>query len=154
MIAQIATKQGDTARVIRALEAVVKVDSADVESARTLAQLVAKGGDAARTAAAYSIVAEVDPFDVQAQTMVGRYAMQQRDAPRAIRAFRSALAAGPPDRAAAHVELAEAHFLAGQLGDAKRETLAALEIAPSFERAQDLLLKIVSAQPAGAGGAP
>jgi len=154
MIAQIATKQGDTARAIRALEAVVKVDSADVESARTLAQLVAKGGDAARTAAAYSIVAEVDPFDVQAQTMVGRHAMQQRDAPRAIRAFRSALAAGPPDRAAAHVELAEAHFLAGQLGDAKRETLAALEIAPAFERAQDLLLKIISAQPAGAGGAP
>ena len=42
MIAQIATKQGDTARAIRALEAVVKVDSADVESARTLAQLLAK----------------------------------------------------------------------------------------------------------------
>ena len=43
--------------------------------------------------------------------------------------------------------------MAGQLGDAKRETLAALEIAPSFERAQDLLLKIITAQPAGAGGA-
>ena len=154
MIAQIATKQGDTARAIRALEAVVKVDSSDVETARTLAQLVAKGSDAARTAAAYSIVAELDPFDVQAQTMVGRYAMQQRDAPRAIRAFRSALAAGPPDRAAAHVELAEAHFAAGQFGEAKRETLAALEIAPAFERAQDLLLKIISAQPSGGGGAP
>jgi tetratricopeptide (TPR) repeat protein len=154
MIAQIATKQGDTARAIRALEAVVKVDSSDVESARTLAQLLAKGGDAARTAAAYAVVAELDPFDVQAQGSVGRQAMQQKDAPRAIRAFRSALAAGPPDRASAHVELAEAHFLAGQFGDAKRETLAALEIAPAFERAQDLLLKLISAQPAGAGGAP
>jgi tetratricopeptide (TPR) repeat protein len=153
LIAQIATKQGDTARAIRALDALVKVDSSDVESARTLAQLVAKSGDTARTAAAYGVVAELDPFDVQAQIAVGRDAMQKRDAPRAIRAFRSALAAGPPDRAAAHVELAEAHFLAGQLGDAKRETLAALEIAPSFERAQDLLLKIVSAQPSGAGGA-
>jgi tetratricopeptide (TPR) repeat protein len=154
MIAQIAIKQGDTARAIRALEAVVKVDSADVESARTLAQLVEKGGDSARTVAAYTVVAELDPFDVQAQTVVGRHAMQQRDAPRAIRAFRSALAAGPSDRASAHLELAEAHFLAGQLGDAKRETLAALEIAPAFERAQDLLLKIISAQPSGAGGAP
>jgi tetratricopeptide (TPR) repeat protein len=154
LIAQIATKQGDTARAIRALEAVVTVDSADVESARTLAQLVAKQGDAARAAAAYAVVAELDPFDVQAQAAVGRQAMQQKDAPRAIRAFRSALASGPPDRAAAHVELAEAHFMAGQLGDAKRETLAALEIAPAFERAQDLLLKIISAQPPGAGGAP
>ena len=154
MIAQVATKQGNTERAIQALEAVVKVDSADVESARTLAQLVAKGSDAARTAAVYSVVAELDPFDVQAQTAVGRYALQQKNAARAIRAFRSALAAGPPDRAAAHVELAEAHFMAGQFGDAKRETLAALEIAPAFERAQDLLLKIISAQPAGAGVAP
>jgi len=32
---------------------------------------------------------------------------------------------------------------AGQLPEAKKEILAALEIAPSFERAQDLLLKVV-----------
>jgi hypothetical protein len=75
--------------------------------------------------------------------------MAQKDLPRAIRSFRVALAAGPADKAGAHTELAEAHFAAGQLGDAKREALAALEIAPSFERAQDLLLKIVSA-PEGA----
>ena len=35
-----------------------------------------------------------------------------------------------------------AHLAAGQYADAKKQTLAALEIAPSFERAQDLLLKI------------
>ena len=38
------------------------------------------------------------------------------------------------------------------LADAKRQALAALEIAPSFERAQDLLLKIVEAQPRAPGG--
>jgi tetratricopeptide (TPR) repeat protein len=148
-IAQIAMKQGDTARAIRALEAVVKVESSDVESARQLAKLVAPLGDAARTAAVYGIVAELDPFDVQAQAAVGRRALQQRDAARAQRAFRSALAAGPADKAAAYLDLAEAYFLGGQLAEAKRETLAALEIAPSFEGAQDLLLKIISAQPAG-----
>ena len=36
--------------------------------------------------------------------------------------------------------------MAGQLGDAKREAIGALEIAPSFERAQDLLLKTITAQ--------
>ncbi|MBI2828865.1 MAG: tetratricopeptide repeat protein [Acidobacteria bacterium] len=154
LIAQIAIKQGDTARAIRALEAVVKVESADVESARKLAMLVAPLGEAARTAAAYGLVAELDPFDVQAQAVVGRHALRQHDAARALRAFRAALAAGPPDKAVAHLDLAEAHLLAGQLGDAKRETLAALEIAPSFERAQDFLLKLIAEQPAGAGGAP
>ena len=152
MIAMIATKQGDTARVIRALEAVVKVEPSDVEAARQLAGLVAPLGDEARTAAAYERVAEIDPFDAPAQAAVGRYALKQKDAPRAVRALRAALAAGPADRAVAHVDLAEAFLMAGQFGDAKREALAALEIAPSFERAQDLLLRIVSAQPAGGGG--
>jgi len=149
-IAQLALKQGDTARAIRALEAVIKVESADVEAARKLASLVAPLGDEARTAAVYAVVAELDPFDGQAQAVVGRRALAQRDAPRAQRALSAALAAGPADKATAHADLAEAHLLAGQLADARRETLAALEIAPSFERAQDLLLKIIEAQPAGA----
>ena len=105
-------------------------------------------GDAARTASAYALVAELDPFDGQAQAIVGRHALAQRDATRAVRALRSALAAGPADRATAHTDLAEAHLLAGQHADARREALAALEIAPAFERAQDLLLKIIDAQPA------
>jgi tetratricopeptide (TPR) repeat protein len=151
-IAAIALEQGDTPRAIQALEAVVKVDSNDVEAARKLAALIAPLGDEARTAAVYQMVAALDPFDVQAQTAVGRYALKQRDTERAIRAFRAALAGSPPDRAAAYLDLAEAHFQAGQLDDAKRQALAALEIAPSFERAQDLLLKIVEAQPRAPGG--
>jgi len=153
MIAAIATKQGNTPRAIAALEAVMKVEPNDIESARRLAELLAPLGDAARTAVAYERVAEIDPFDVQAQSIVGRHALGRKDTGRAVRALRAALAAGPSDKAVAHTDLAEAYLLAGQLGDAKREALAALEIAPAFERAQDLLLKIISAQPDGAGAA-
>ena len=149
----IATERGDTARAIQALEALVKVDHTDVESARKLAALLEKQGDAARTAAAYEVVAELDPFDAQAQGHVGRFALKSGDADRAIRAFRAALASNPADRAGAHIDLAEASFAAGQVDEAKRQVLAALEIAPSFERAQDLLLKIVDAQPGARGGA-
>ena len=152
LIALIATERGDTARAIRALEALVAVDHTDVESARKLAASLEKQGDAARTAAAYQIVAELDPFDAQAQGRVGRFALQRGDSERAIRAFRAALASNPSDRAGAHIDLAEASFSAGQMDDAKRQALAALEIAPSFERAQDLLLKIVDAQPGARGG--
>ena len=63
--------------------------------------------------------------------------------PAAIRAFRAALASQPPDKAVAHYDLAQAYLLGGQSADAKRETLEALDVAPSFEPAQDLLLKIV-----------
>ena len=143
-----ALERGDTERAIRALQAVIDVDPADVESARRLAALLEPLGDAARTAAAFGRVAELDPFDVRAQSVVGRQALRQRDPAMALRAFRSALAGGPADRAEVHVGLGEAYLMAGQFADAKREIVAALEIAPSFERAQDLLLDTITAQAA------
>ncbi len=143
VIAKIAMERKDTPRAIKAFDALMQADHTDVEFARTLASLVAPLGDPARTAAAYARVVEVDPFDADAQAALGRAAIQLRDASTAIRAFKVALAIGPVDRATAHYNLAEAYVLVGQIGDAKKQTLAALEIAPSFERAQDLLLKLV-----------
>jgi tetratricopeptide (TPR) repeat protein len=148
LIAAIALEQKETARAVEALEALVRVDHSDVESARRLATLVAPLGDAARTEDAWRRVVAIDPFDTQAQAEMGRLALARKDTETALRAFRSALATRPPDRATAHVDLAEAHIAAGQFDEAKRQALAALEIAPSFERAQDLLLRIVDA---GAG---
>jgi tetratricopeptide (TPR) repeat protein len=142
MIARIALEQKDTARAIRALEAVMRVDHSDVESARKLAELVGPGGDAARAEDAYRRLVAIDPFDSQAETQLGRLALKRKDTATAVRSFKSVLGANPPDRATAHADLAEAHLAAGQYGEAKKQTLAALEIAPSFERAQDLLLKI------------
>jgi tetratricopeptide (TPR) repeat protein len=90
-------------------------------------------------------VVAIDPFDSQAQTELGRLALARKDTGTALRAFRSALATRPPDRATAHIDLAEAHIAAGQLDEAKKQALEALEIAPAFERAQDVLLRIVDA---------
>ncbi len=56
---------------------------------------------------------------------------------------RPALAAGPRDPAAAHCNLAEAYLVGGDRIQARRQTLAALEIASGYERAQELLLKLV-----------
>ena len=142
-IASIALEAKNTTRAIQALDTFLKVDGNDVEAARQRAQLLEPLGDAARTAAAYLRVLDGDPFDTHAQTIVGRAALQRKDAGAAIRALRAALASQPPDKAVAHFDLAQAYLLGGQSADAKRETLEALEVAPSFEPAQDLLLKIV-----------
>ena len=69
--------------------------------------------------------------------------MQRNEADSASREFRAVIALGPVDRAAAHTDLAESYFKAGKTAEAKKQTLAALEIAPSYERAQELLLKLV-----------
>jgi len=90
----------------------------------------------------YRRLVAIDPFDREAEAQLGRLALKRKDPLMAVRSFKSVLGSNPPDRAQAHVELAEAHLAAGQYADAKKQTLAALEIAPSFERAQDLLLKI------------
>ena len=143
MIAAIANEMKDDTRTIQALEAVVKTDSADLESARRLATLLEPLGDAKRSEDAYRRVVGIDPFDRDAQAAYGRLALKRKDNDTAQRAFRAVLASNPPDRAQAHVDLAEAYVSAGQVPEAKKEILAALEIAPSFERAQDLLLKVV-----------
>jgi Tfp pilus assembly protein PilF len=44
-----------------------------------------------------------------------------------------------------HTDLAESYLKAGKRDEAKRQALAALEIAPSYARAQDLLLQLTDA---------
>ena len=141
-IAGVALKAKDTPRAIRALEDLLKVDHSDVEAARQLVSLVEPLKDPARLEAAYKRVVDVDPFDGKAQAGLGQLALRRKDTATAVRAFRSALATNPADRASAHTDLAEALLAAGQPREAKTETLNALEIAPSFDRALDLLLKI------------
>jgi tetratricopeptide (TPR) repeat protein len=141
-IAQVAMKAGDKPRAMRAFEDVLKIDHSDVEAARTLVSLLEPLNDPARTEAAYRRVVDVDPFDAKAQAGLGRLALRRKDTTTALRAFRSVVAANPTDRATAHTDLAEALMAAGQLKEAKTETLNALEVAPSYDRALDLLLKI------------
>jgi tetratricopeptide (TPR) repeat protein len=64
-------------------------------------------------------------------------------APRvAVRERRAILALDPVDRAAAEYRLARAHLLAGNRDDARRAVLRALERAPSYREAQELLLEL------------
>ena len=79
--------------------------------------------------------------------MLGRFAMQREDPEAAAREFRAVLALNPVDRASAFTDLAESYFRSGKKADAKKQTLAALEIAPTYERAQALLLKLTGGQP-------
>jgi cellulose synthase operon protein C len=146
MIARVALEKKDTERAIKALEASLLIDPSDLDAARQVAGLVAAKGSDTATEAAYLRVVGIDPFDSQAQTEVGRLAFKRKDSAAALRAFKSALATQPPDRAAAHTDLGEALLATGDAVEAKRHTLEALEIAPSFERAQDLLLKLPASQ--------
>jgi tetratricopeptide (TPR) repeat protein len=142
-IAKLALARGDTVQAVDALEGIVAHDGANVEAARQLAHLLDASGDRTKSLAAWTRVAELDPFDATASAVLGRQALDARDGRNATRWFRAALAAGPSDRAAAHCDLAESYLSVGESTLAKRQVMAALEDAPTYARAQDLLLEIV-----------
>jgi hypothetical protein len=48
----------------------------------------------------------------------------------------------PPDAAGAHYDLARSLEASGNRAEAKREVLRSLEMAPGFEKAQELLLRL------------
>jgi tetratricopeptide (TPR) repeat protein len=142
-LVEAAEASGDRARAIAELETLLTHDHTEVEVPRKLLALAEPAADQRRLALASERVAMLDPFDAAPHRVLGRLALDRKDADAAVREFRAALAAGPVDRAGAHCDLGESYFLAGKATDAKREALLALEIAPTFERAQDLLLKTV-----------
>jgi cellulose synthase operon protein C len=84
----------------------------------------------------------IDPYDMGAARKLGESAMESKQWPAAIRAYRVLMSLNSSDPAGAHYDLARALMASGNLPEAKHETLRALEIAPTFSKALQLLLKI------------
>jgi tetratricopeptide (TPR) repeat protein len=144
LMAQIAMQKNDHARAISELEAVLHTAHTDLESARLLAkQLEQAGGNSAHLMKVYGQISALDPFDSANHSALGRLKMKAGDPATAAREFRAAIASGSLDMAAAHCDLAESYVASGDRAQAKKEAIAAMEVAPGYPRAQDLLLKLV-----------
>ncbi len=146
LMAQIAQEQGDRDRAMRELELLLEHDHTSIEAARQLAALAEEAGDEGRMRLAYERVIEIDPFDPIPHQALGRLAMSDGRSDVATHELEVALALGPVDRVSVYCDLAESFLLAGREEKAKRQALAALEIAPAYARAQELLLRIVEGQ--------
>ena len=146
-LAAIALEKKDRTRAIRELTALMDVDFENLGAAQELAALMREAAvtDPARLRPVYERIVALDPFDGEARGYLGRVLMQRNDTDAASREFRTVIALKPIDPAVAHTDLAESYLKAGKRDDAKRQALAALEIAPTFARAQDLLLQLTTA---------
>ena len=143
VMARLAEQLGDAPRAIAEYRALLAQDHTAVDAARALAALAEKTKAQPILMQAYERIVAIDPFDPSAHSGLGRLALASNQPQTAIREFKAALAIGPTDKAAAHCDLGEAYLLANRAADAKAEALAALEIAPSFDRAQELLLRSI-----------
>jgi tetratricopeptide (TPR) repeat protein len=148
-MAQIALQKKDQARAIAELQGLVDTNFDDVDAARALSSEMRKAGvdDPAKVRAVNERIVAIDPFDNEAHTTLGRLAMQRNELDTATREFKVALLLNPVNRAEAHTDLAESYLKGGKKDDAKKQTLSALEIAPTYGRAQELLLQILEARP-------
>ncbi len=143
LLADIYEKRGDKAATIEMLEALIKVDENDYDALKKLAQLRLEQGDKARALELLQLSFYVNPFDPAQHATAGDLQLGQNQSEAAIREFQIVLAANPPNIAEAQYNLARAYLAAGKGKEAKRSVLRSLELAPGFDKAQDLLLKLV-----------
>ena len=140
-LAAIYKKRGDEKRAADELAGLVAQDERHLDAYLQLAALRESLGDRAAAAAALEGALHVWPYE---RTLHERLAAlsEGTNAARVVRERRAVLALAPPDRAEAQYQLARALQAAGDAAGARREVLRALELAPNFEKAQELLLAL------------
>jgi cellulose synthase operon protein C len=84
----------------------------------------------------------IDPYDTELQRKLGDAAMESGKWLMALTAYATLAGSNSADPAGAHYDLARALLASGKKQEAKREVLRSLEIAPSYRKAQELLLRI------------
>ncbi|HYD53238.1 MAG TPA: tetratricopeptide repeat protein [Gemmatimonadaceae bacterium] len=142
VLAGIHLARGDSARAAVELQGIVDRDERHLEAHLMLADLLEKRGDRAGAATALERAQYIWPYDRAQHERLAGLAEATNASARAVRERRAVLAMAPADRAEAQYQLARALHVAGDAAGARREVLKALEIAPSFEKAQELLLTL------------
>jgi len=144
LLAQQAIDAGDPARARRELRQLLAFDHANVQAAR---RLLAISPDSPETIEdrdyALRLIADLDPFDASVHAQLGRRLVTKSQFAPAVVEFRAALALGPPNLAESYTDLSEALHKLGRTDEAKKQVLLALQQAPTYPRAQDLLLAIL-----------
>jgi tetratricopeptide (TPR) repeat protein len=142
-LAEIAEQAGDKAGARQNIRHLLDYDHDNVAAARTLATLATEANAFDELDFALTRIADLDPFDADAHSQLGRRQLAQNHVDRAIIEFQAALALGPANQVEAHTDLGEAFLKAGKKAEAKKEAFIALEQAPTYARAQDLLLAAI-----------
>ncbi len=135
-------KLGDEEATGKVLAAWWNHSPLNIETGLKLARILAKQE---RTDEARQVLEQalyVDPLSAPLHEQLGDLCLQSKRLDEAVREFRALVALKPADEASAHFRLAKALFLAGSPQQARMQVLLSLELAPSYEEAQRLLLEI------------
>lgn len=142
-LAKILEAGGEPSKAADILQSLVSVDENNLEVLKDIARLRQKSGDNTRAVQALQLSFYISPFDYALHTTAGEMSFVAREYAQALSEFQVALALQPPNIAEANYNVATAFHALGRQPEAKRSVLHALEAAPRYEKAQELLLKIV-----------
>jgi tetratricopeptide (TPR) repeat protein len=149
LLARVHEARGELRPAADLLRRAATLDESALELSRREAELRRELGDSVGEREALQRVVQVHPYDADAHTRLAELHAAAGDHRGAVRERRALLALEPVDRADAHYRLALALRDAGEPGEARSQVLRALEIAPAFEAALELLLQL-----RGGGGGP
>ena len=141
-LGRIREEQGDTAAAIVHYRELLRLNESHYDGRLALGGLLEAAGDAAGAVEALRNLAHVHPYEIGDHERLAVLMEAVGDLEGAATERRAIVALRPVDRAAAHYQLARVLHLKGDGAAARRAVLAALEIAPNYEEALELLLEL------------
>jgi tetratricopeptide (TPR) repeat protein len=141
-LATIHRDKGDTGAAVDHLAKLTAINERHYRAHLELAKLLEQRGDGQQAAATLERALYVWPFDAAVHEKLAALGAASGHHARVVRARRSLVALDPVDKPEALYQLALALAEAGDPAGARKEVLKALELAPRFQRAQELLLRL------------
>jgi Tfp pilus assembly protein PilF len=141
LIAEAYLAKNDKAAAIHALETYRNNGGTEVDTLKKLAKLQQEAGNNKEAESTLRALNYIYPQDEDTHQRLGGLLLSM-DVNGAIREYRAVLALKPGDTAESHYNLAKALQAAHQTGEAKDQVVQALEAAPGYKPAQQLLLQL------------
>ena len=133
---------GDSAGAIRVAARLAAEDESSYDANLWLANALEASGRLDGALAALERTLYISPLDPALHDRLATHYARANRRDDVVRERRALIALGPTDRAGAYFRLAQAQVAANQPAEARRAVLRALEIAPGYADAQDLLLRL------------
>lgn len=146
VLSQIYEREGNRGAQLQQLEILLQNLQHDYGSAMVLADAALEEDNFDRAAYYIDRAIQVDPYRSDVHALKARYADEIGDSALAVTEYEVLLKLEVDDPVEAQTNLAEAYLRNGQALQAKENVLSALETAPSYQRAQQILLQAVDGE--------
>ncbi len=141
-LAEAYKRKGNQGAAMAELEKYSKAGGTSVASLKELADWELQAGNTKQARITLAKLNYIYPEDEETHRRLGNLLLEAGDAEGAVREGKALLALKPVDAAESHYELAKALKAARRLSEAKDQVVMALEAAPGYKPAQQLLLQL------------